>query len=586
MAGLLLTGAALSSCEDDYFRKEPEFPAGEEYTDEITFGMSLPEDWNPLGRGIADDSASWVNPEPVETGIEIDGKKLYLSLTVSDRRGAGPSREPQHPNNANMSAGREVQRPNGTNMGATPRGSRATVELGMGDELDFGIYAYVRKSMPDGGAQKGNALNFDKFMVNQWVDICKDGNVVFEYTPKKYWTGWDRFNMSHIEFFAYRPFVGTRSDGTEAPAIPGLTIGAFTMLPTIDNLYSLDLPSAPLMTYKVPANAADQTDLLAAHPIYSSVPYKAECFQVSIPNMPGAMFPSDYGKKITFEFKHLLSAVKFRAGNITDGVINKVGLQNVHGEGECLMSESSMRYTDEANKSFSQELDITVGTVEDSPIGETFFMIPQAFANDNPSLLIDLSFAGEQPHHQPKHYEILKPLRDFSAEWLAGKTYTYKLSVPQEVDVVVTDKTNGNVKSNVEIKNNGMTTTFIRAAIVGSWVTVNDNNADQYDIVGSWRVTDTAVGSIDWGDADASFGTATQGRWFKGADGFYYYIAKVAPGATIPTPLFKSYTLTANAPLADAHLELVVAAQAVVADQINSVTGWDANAVAALKALQ
>ncbi len=551
MAGLLLTGAALSSCEDDYFRKEPEFPAGEEYTDEITFGMSLPEDWNPLSRSAADDSASWVNPEPVETGIEIDGKKLYLSLTVSDRRGAGPSRE--------------VQNSGSAEMGATPRGSQGVT---LEDVKDFGIYAYIRSFFKF----NDNSVSYNIFMQNTHVKADD-----FSYSPLKYWPGMSAQDRHGLRFMAYMPYdayIGTSSSplAIELPILADYNYKHNDG----DDASVLVYPPLPKLTFTVPDDASEQIDLMAA---VSEPPVAAGNggFRDYFP----FEYPNDYFKKVNFQFHHLLSEVKFKAGSIAEGVITGIGLHNVYGSGEASIDETAMTPTGAADKSFTQDFEhgIDESTPANSVIGEPFYMIPQSFANDAPSLSIDVAYKAKVGN-RVTNYTVDKPLNIFSAAWQAGKSYTYTITVPHEVEVEVTDNVESNVKKNLVIKNKGVAPSFIRVQIAGCWIAQSEEDASRYNIVGDWKASD---GTFDWGGSEPTL-SATSG-WLKGTDGYYYYLGQVPAGSVIPKALFNTYKLTAAAPSTGAILELYVVAQAVSVLDIDAATSWDATALAKLKTL-
>lgn len=88
---------------------------------------------------------------------------------------------------------------------------------------------------------------------------------------------------------------------------------------------------------------------------------------------------------------------------------------------------------------------------------------------------------------------------------------------PALVDTNVEEEL-GETKSNVQIENTGDIDAFIRAQVVVSWV---DESGNVY-----------AAAPVEGADYTVTWsGLAANGGWFKGADGFYYHAAPVAPGA-------------------------------------------------------
>ncbi len=496
--------------------------------------MSLAVDWYPLSRSAADDSASWVNPEPVETGIEIDGKKLYLSLTVSDRRGAGPSREPQNSGSAEM--------------GATPRGSQGVT---LEDVKDFGIYAYIRTSIKEN--------QFDMFMQNTQVKGSD-----FSYSPLKYWPGKD----NNLRFMAYMPYKANLNATSEPLAIDVPILDDYTF-DTGDTGEEPTYPYVPKLTYTIPNDAADGMDLMTAIPTPSTP---------TVGNYQSYEYPGDYRKNISFQFHHLLSEVKFKAGDIANGVITAVSLWYVYAKGECSMDETAMRTVDGYGYWFGQDSNDSPSGLEISGderlIGKPFYMIPQTFAN-NAELRMTVGFTGEFGS-ELNTYDFKRSLKDFSTKWEAGKSYSYTLSAPEEVKIEVSDAVEGKVKKNLVIKNTGASEVYVRVALVGSWVKQSTDDASRYDIVGLWNESD---GTFSW-NGSAPTTTATSG-WRKGSDGYYYYMAPVASNSTVPA-LFNTYTLTAAAPITGASLELNVVAQAVIKRDIADAEGWDADVISTL----
>lgn len=154
--------------------------------------------------------------------------------------------------------------------------------------------------------------------------------------------------------------------------------------------------------------------------------------------------------------------------------------------------------------------------------------------------------------------------------WKPNKKYTYVVSTPEEVKVEVTDEIvyqgDNPVKQNVEIKNTGLSAAWIRVAIVGAWMVDNkdDEGNIQQLIVAEWKTDgEKPDGKFTWPSDEPKTATPNANHWLKGNDGYYYYMQEVPRGKTLEK-LFTSYELTANAPMANAYLELSIMAQAVL----------------------
>ena len=107
----------------------------------------------------------------------------------------------------------------------------------------------------------------------------------------------------------------------------------------------------------------------------------------------------------------------------------------------------------------------------------------------------------------------------------AHRRYTFRLGIPDEVDITVDDNVQDDyIKNNVVIQNTGFGPGYVRMALVGNWV--NSNNI----IVAPWLPED---GVFENWNPD----------WERRSDGFYYYKKLVYGGAIVPAP-FDSYTIT------------------------------------------
>lgn len=298
-------------------------------------------------------------------------------------------------------------------------------------------------------------------------------------------------------------------------------------------------------------------------------------------------------------FYHPFCGVKFKVGNLpTNLTITNVTLENVYAKGDCVVTPyygndvaydkiNSNKNGDAITKSaacvawsslstpssFGQNF--TSGEHKTTPasgtfpsdfngegtskpnqnqlnttsLSKTFNLIPQEFTSGRKlTMKVTFSYNGTT---QTKTTQ----LGNFT--WQAGNLYTYTISFTDNIDVEVTDEVNGNVKSNVVITNTGNMPEYIRAVIVGNW----------FDSEGSIVAP--------WSAAQGSFtGLANSTYWYTGADGYYYYMDPVAPGAATPTALFTTYTAPTTSPVSGAHLEIKIVVQAVIADKNVANAAW------------
>jgi hypothetical protein len=191
-------------------------------------------------------------------------------------------------------------------------------------------------------------------------------NNIWQTTATHYWPG----AGSTINFYAYYP-TSISSDITH-------TAG-----------------SAPVLSYIVPDNAADQIDILTS----------------SKTGVAG-----DSYNQTPVDFKHIFAAVQFSVGTsgLPSGTITKVTLNNILYKGTYSLDGTwTPNITD--TKSFSQT--VSVSTNASTPITSgttTFMMMPQTLSNDA-NITITYSNGGTLT-------------KTITGTWKAGKTYTYNLS--------------------------------------------------------------------------------------------------------------------------------------------------------------
>ncbi len=176
----------------------------------------------------------------------------------------------------------------------------------------------------------------------------------------------------------------------------GSTVNFYAYYPTgISSSITHTAGSAPVLSYTVPDNTADQIDILTSS--------KADV-------------AGDSYTQIPVDFKHILSAVQFSVGTsgLPNGTITKVTLNNIQYKGTYSLNGTWTPNTTD-KKSFSQTVSAStsVGTVINSGT-TTFMMMPQTLDSDA-SITVTYSNGGS----------LTKAITGI---WEAGKTYTYNLS--------------------------------------------------------------------------------------------------------------------------------------------------------------
>jgi hypothetical protein len=248
--------------------------------------------------------------------------------------------------------------------------SRATPISTFDTSKNFNVIADVNK----GG-------NWSTEINNETVSYSTT-NKIWLTSGTHYWPG----TGSNVNFYAYYP-TSISSDITHATG------------------------SAPVFSYTVPDNAADQIDILAS----------------SKTGVAG-----DSYNQTSVDFKHIFAAVQFQVGSsgLPSGTITKVILNNILYKGIYNLDGTWTPNTTD-KKSFSQTVSASTNastTITSGPT--TFMMMPQTLSNDA-SITVTYSNGGT----------LTKVI---TSTWEAGKTYTYNLS--KTIPVANFDYT-GNVQS-------------------------------------------------------------------------------------------------------------------------------------------
>jgi hypothetical protein len=183
----------------------------------------------------------------------------------------------------------------------------------------FGIFAYCYK----GDWSETNTANF---MNN--LPVSKNGSY-WQTAINYYWPG-SSYNM---KFFAYYPYGQSQ-------------LGISSTTGTLQ------------LSYTVPADVADQADVMTA-----SVAY-----------------PGDHYDPVDLHFQHVLTAIRFAVGDDMIGcTISKITIKGVYGYGLYKVGDAS--WTGQGNvRNYEQTLDVTVDGTPGADITtaiQTFMMIPQ-----------------------------------------------------------------------------------------------------------------------------------------------------------------------------------------------------------------
>ena len=388
--------------------------------------------------------------------------------------------------------------------------SRATTA----DLANFGVYSYIKDN--------AETPTINQFMIDQLVE--KDGSE-WTYSPIKYWPN----NDYKLNFFAYSPHCRTADE--------------------VDlNINQGTNGSAPTIDYTVPTETAKQLDLLAASHHYISKDERTE-------------------NAVPLDFRHLLSEVKFRKGDLSGANITALTISDVKSKGSdmLMVGDRSKQWTLDSEETATYSPGIAIGT--NNLIGSPMYLMPQSFTDDEAKINLSLQFpegiALEPGKTYPKTYSISEPMSKFltttdAAIWEQGKSYTYKISTPQEVEVEINeDFTAGsNIKENVFFTNTGLAPINVRAALVGYWVvkrTIGGNEEDV--IVHMWDP-----------ENDGVFEGLPGTNWQKGKNGYYYYMQVLPTKGSTTELLFSKYTLTTTPPVVGAELILNICVQASITD--------------------
>ncbi len=220
-------------------------------------------------------------------------------------------------------------------------------------------------------ADVSKVSNWSTEVKNETVSYSSTNNI-WQTTAIHYWPG----AASTVDFYAYYP-TSISSKVTHATG------------------------SAPVLSYIVPNNAADQIDILAS----------------SKTGVAG-----DSYNQTPVDFKHIFAAVQFSVGSkgLGSGTISYISIGDVHNSGTYTFGNGWTLGTSTKTFTISQSKTISGTSGEDICSGiYTLMMIPQTV--NNAMITVNYSNGG-----------ILT--KAISGTWEAGETYNYRLSFIREYD--------------------------------------------------------------------------------------------------------------------------------------------------------
>ena len=245
-----------------------------------------------------------------------------------------------------------------------------------------------------GGFNVNAYLGNQIFIGNNKTD--KSGSYYMTTEQTYYWPGDEM-----LDFYAYAP-----EDLFEA----GSTATNYTIDPATKKVtFSYALPSTD-------GNTDDANDAVGQKDILMS--FVSSNYEMS-----------DNGA-VPVLFEHPLSAVRFRATDVTTGTIKRITIKNVYGSGDCTYDPSAddkivWNLTGNQTMSYTQKYDVQVQDKVETSItsdanGTVFMMLPQVLG-ENTQIEVVLETADKE--------EVLTGVIGGNGnEWLPGYSYEYSIS--------------------------------------------------------------------------------------------------------------------------------------------------------------
>ena len=234
---------------------------------------------------------------------------------------------------------------------------------------------------------KGGSLVESQFYMDE--DVTDKGGNRWSSENVYYWPGAEHA----LQFYAWAPVDAGFSSIPEAPT------------------------NDPILGYTVPADMANQKDIVVASPAETA---------------------GDHNAAQPLTFRHICTAVKFAVGNqMQPGTIKSVALKGVYTSGTYNMSTDGWSL-ENTTGDFTQTLDKTMnGTeaagTEITTAEQTFMMLPQEQLPEGATVVV--VFADNTTGTERT---LTAPIA--GTEWPQGKTVTYRLSITPEYEFKLSDE--------------------------------------------------------------------------------------------------------------------------------------------------
>lgn len=235
------------------------------------------------------------------------------------------------------------------------------------------------------GTQINSATNMNAFAVSAYTSVSGTPDHMYNVKVEKKSSEWNPDGDytwpagKKLHFYAWYPYEANSLSVTDA-----------------------NTAGAPTLTYTVPQTVEEQRDVMTA------IKYNQ----------------SEGVGGTRLQFKHTLSAVRFKAGSgLSTCTLHYIKLKGLKYKGT--MQVGTQEWTlDNETKDYTLTLEKEMDGTPDAPITEgdqTLLLMPQVFGDDNAELEVSMTVGIDK-------YTFTAKLKDIVGEWKPGKTYTYKIS--------------------------------------------------------------------------------------------------------------------------------------------------------------
>ena len=490
-----------------------------------------------------------------------------------------------------------------------------------------GAYAPVTKGTPI------FTENLDQFGFNLQVSAYTDGedfvnwgnkDVEYKYDEtNKYW--WHNYSEGTADGNLRWPDNNTLIFAIKTPDSPGYTYSYSTNSVTVGSVTGTGVGTLSVSNYATPK---DETDAGNDAEYQNDILYSTKKMVKDQENnkvllyhaLTGVKFKinntaNDSGVKITgisrVEFKNLIAEGSFTVKPAYEGYGTGSNADNAYPNSskvvkwDCstVRKNFSQNFTGDEQKGMDLSSEgskydfpdifdnaaANLNNLNDADASKTFFFIPQPISNvvtlavtytytvndgDTKTATTDIAF-GQAVTKNNANYE-----------WLPGELRTYTLNVGDDLSISIADSiTDKTRKNSLTITNTNTATCYIRVAVIGNWLT----DAGTKDIHGD--DAPIAITPCDQSVILSLVNSNKQNGWVKGDDNFFYYLYPLAGGKVIKpeNTLFNTLDFTTFCtfggsgikPYKDCHLEVTVAAQAVLATEATNI--WPSAIASQLK---